>query len=426
MQQLIFGIEKIVWSPFLVFFLLAIHLYFTFKLKFPQRKMWKGLLLIFKKESKSGIHSFQALMTILAGTLGVGNIVGVAGAITIGGIGSVFWIFISGVFAIATKYAETYIPLRFRKKEKGKYVGGAMYVLKEKLGFLRLAFLFSVFVVLSSFGSIMIQANSMVEIISTEISGTKICLAIFVTVIACYIVFGNEKRIASINGIFVPIAIILYLYMCVFLLFHFKGQILIAIQNIMQEAFCFKSVCGGFFSSIAIHAMNVGLSKGLYSNEAGMGSSPLFNVSVEGSKSIEEESLIASTSVFIDTVILCTITGVILVASNVWQYTDSAISLVRDVFEMVPGGKFCLNVSIAIFAISTLPCIGYNGLVGIKYIFHNKNFYEYVYKLSYLICTFVGCLTSVEIVWSISSIFNAFMIFPNVVMLYCLKKDIKT
>ncbi|MDO4283105.1 MAG: amino acid carrier protein [Clostridia bacterium] len=372
-----------------------------------------------------GVSSFKSLMTILAGTLGVGNIVGVATAITLGGIGSIFWIFISGVFAMATKYAETYIPLKYREVKKNKYIGGAMYVLKNRLDLKILATLFSLFVICSSFGGAMIQSNAMTETISLDTNISKTIIAVIVTMFSCYVIFGNEERISTVSSIIVPIAIVIYVHMCIYLMISFKDNIINSIFLIVKEAFQFQSVCGGFLASAAINAMNVGMSKGLYSNEAGMGSSPLFNVSVNTKKSIKEESIIASTSVFIDTVLLCTITGILIVASGMYQEVTNPIDIVNNVFSMVPYGKFLLMVSISIFAISTLPCTGYYGVVGINYIFQNKKFYEIVYKMIYTICIYIGCLSTVKVVWSISSIFNAFMIFPNLILIYKLRKEIR-
>lgn len=425
LENIIYNIEKIIWSAPLTILLMLTHIYFTFKLKIPQKNVFKGFKLMFKNDSTSGVSSFKSLMTILAGTLGVGNIVGVAAAITIGGIGSIFWIFISGIFAMATKYAETYIPLKYREYKNNKYIGGAMYVLNNRLDLKLFATLFSIFVVFSSFGGSMIQSNAMTETISLETGISKTVIAVVVTIFSCYVIFGNEERIAGVSSVIVPIAIVIYVHMCIYLMIFFKNELLNSVILIVKEAFNFRSVCGGIFASIGINAMNVGMSKGLYSNEAGMGSSPLFNVSVNSKKTIEEETIIASTSVFIDTVVLCTITGILIVASGLYKKIESPIDLVNSVFSIVPYGKLLLTIAITIFAISTLPCTGYYGSVGTNFIFKNKKVYEIIYKIIYAVSIYIGCLSPVKIVWSISSIFNACMIFPNLILIYKLKKEIK-
>lgn len=374
---------------------------------------------------RNGVTSFKSLMTVLAATLGVGNIVGVAAAIAIGGIGSVFWIFVSGVFAIATKYVETYVVLKYRKQDKQGYYGGAMYVLRDRLGCKNLAILFSVFVIIASFGGNMIQSNAMAESIIETFHVNPYFLATVVTILSFYVIFGNEKRTANISSILVPVATILYMGMCCYLLYLFRDNLWASVVAITKEALSFKAGIGGIFGSLAIRAMNAGLSKGLYSNEAGMGSSPLFNATVKGDKSIKEESIISSTSVFIDTVVLCSITGLILVASGLTGTIENPITLTNAVFGMIPYGKYMLSFSLAIFAIATIPCWGYYGSIGIRYLFHGKNFYPFVYKVVYGSCVFIGALATVQTVWSISSIANALMIFPNLYMIYALRKEVE-
>lgn len=427
LNELIIKFEAIVWSTPLVLTLMLTHIYLTLRLKIPQKYILKGFKLMIKpdKSVDCGISSFKSLMTILAATLGTGNIVGVSTAICIGGIGSIFWIFISGVFAIATKYCETYIVLKYRKKDKsGKYFGGAMYVLRDRLGFKLLATLFCIFVILASFGiGSMIQSNSMTSTISTIFNTNKYIIAIAVTVFCTYIIFGNEKRISNMSAILVPIATIIYSFMCIWLLFLFKDNILSSISLIIKEALNFKALAGGAVGSIAIVAMNAGMSKGLFSNEAGMGSSPIFNSTVSNNN-IKNESIIASSSVFIDTVIYCTITGIVLVASGLCSTTSNPIVLIQDVFKLVPFGKYLLVFSLSIFAISGIPCWGYYGNMAINYLFNTKVFYTVVYKLIYAICIFIGAVAQIQVVWSMSAIANALMVIPNLIMIYCLKKEV--
>lgn len=415
-------LEEIVWSTPLVCILMFTHIYFTFKLSFPQKYTFRGLKLMFIPDDKrdKGVSSFKSLMTILAGTLGVGNIVGVATAITIGGIGSVFWIFVSGIFAISTKYIETFFVLKYREKKKDGYYGGAMYILRDKLGFKKLGLSFSIFVIFSSFGGSMIQSNAMASSIIQTFNVNKYLLAIIVFVISFYVIFGSEKKIANISCILVPLATFIYMGMCIYLIYVFRNNLINSVYEILLQALNFRSVTGGIFGSTAIIAMNLGLSKGLYSNEAGMGSSPLFNVTVKDTKSVEDESIIASTSVFIDTVIICTITGIVLVASGLYKVTNDPIELIQSAFKSFPYGEYLLSFSLSIFAISTIPCVGYYGSAAIKYIFKHRNFYDIVFKLIYQICVFLGCITAIEIVWSISSVANALMIIPNLLMIYVL------
>lgn len=421
-------LEEIVWSEPLVLLLILTHIYLTFKLTVPQKYTIKGLKLILKNDEnkeKKGINSFKSLMTILAATLGTGNIIGIATAIAIGGIGSIFWIFITGIFAIATKYAETYIVLKYRKETDKGYQGGAMYVLENKLKKRKLAILFSIFTIIASFGiGSMIQANAMSNSLIESFNINKHLIAIFVTVVCSYVIFGNEKRISNISSILVPIATIVYLFMCIDVLYIYRNNIGPSIVKIIHEALNFRSLSGGIIGSIAIKAMNVGMSKGLFSNEAGMGSSPIFNATVK-MKSIKNESIISSTSVFIDTVILCTITGIAIVSSGMYNITNNPIELVQETFKVIPFGKELLTFSIAIFAIATIPCWGYYGKAAVRFIFKDDKRYEKAYDIIYALCIYIGSITAINLVWSLSSIANALMILPNLYMIYRLKNEIE-
>lgn len=430
MQNILSLIEDFIWSVPLVSLLVLTHLYFTFKLKFPQKNVPYGIKLMFslgssKANSDAGISSYKALMAVLAATLGTGNIVGVATAITIGGIGSIFWIFFSGIIAIATKYAETYIVLKYRNKDKRGYFGGAMYVLAERLDSRILGILFSFFVIIASFGiGAMIQSNSAVNSIISTFDINKRALAIVITLACAYVIFGNERRISDISSVLVPVATIIYLVMCFGLVLKFRNFLIPSIFRILSEAFDFRSFAGGIFSSAVILAMTSGFSKGLFSNEAGMGSSPIFDATVS-EQNIKKQSVLSSTSVFIDTVLLCTLTGIILVASSAYLVTNNPIEIVNLAFSKFPFGEYLLTFSLVIFAIATIPCWGYYGSIAVKFLFKSRNFYMIIYKLIYVLSIYLGAIFAVDTVWTLSSIANGLMIVPNIYMLFKLRKEIE-
>lgn len=428
MGNVIILLEKIVWSFPLVILLMFTHIFFTIKLKIPQRYTFSGLKNMLnsdKSNTSDGISSFKSIMTVLAATLGTGNIIGVATAIIIGGVGSIFWIFVSGVFAIATKYAETYIVLKYRKKDKNGYYGGAMYVLDERIGNKKLAILFSIFVILSSFGmGSMIQSNAISSTIIQNYDVNVKVIGIFVTIICAYALFGNEKRISNISSVLIPIAVMMYCISCVYLLYVFRANIVYSIVYIIKEALNFKSVAGGIFGSTAIMAISSGLSKGLFTNEAGMGTSPLFDSTVK-EQNIKKQSIMSSTTVFIDTVFLCTITGILFVASGLYLVTNNPVELAQGTFLNLPYGKLIFTLMICIFAISTIPCSGFYGSIGIKYLFNSKGVYKFLYKVIFLIFVYIGTVSKIQVVWSISSIANGLMVIPNLIMLYYLQKEIK-
>ena len=403
------------------------HIYLTFKLKFPQKYTFKGLKYMLKSDkenTKEGISSFKSLMAVLASTLGTGNIIGVATAIIIGGVGSIFWIFISGIFAIATKYAETYLALKYRRKDNKGFVGGAMYVLKYRLKSNSLALIFCIFLICSTLGmGAMIQSNAISSCISQNYNINISVIAILIVISCAYVLYGNEKRISNISSVLIPLATITYLISCIVLIYIYRSNIIPSVRLIISEAFNFRSCIGGIFSCVAIRAMSTGLSKGLFTNEAGMGTSPIFDCTVK-EKSIKKQSIISSTSVFIDTVVLCTITGVIFVATGMYNITDNPSVLSQSVFELLPYGKITYMLLIVIFAIATIPCAGYYGSIATGFIFKNKKI-ENIYRIVFLIFVYMGAISTIKLVWSISSVANALMVIPNTLMIYKLKNEIE-
>ncbi|MEG1363864.1 MAG: amino acid carrier protein, partial [Clostridia bacterium] len=412
-------LEKLIWSYPLVIVLIITHVFLTFKLKFPQKNIFKGFKLLFGNRS-----SFNILMTVLSGTIGIGNIVGVASAVIIGGIGSIFWMFIAGFFAIATKYAETYICLKYRKKEKNEYIGGAMYVLKDRIGNNFLAMFFSVSVILASFGiGCMIQSNSATNILISNFN-INIDIVVFIITGICLIyIFLSENILKKISGILIPISTVIYLYLCIVIIYIFRDNLVTTINNIIIDAFNIKSGAVGIFAFFSLRALSIGMSRGIFSNEAGMGSSPILSCSTTNNN-LEEQSIISSISVFIDTVVLCTLTGIALVISNQYINETNAINLVNNVFSNTFMGNYLIMFCLIVFAISSIPCWSYYGKIAVKYIF-KSNFYVFVYKVIYVICIYIGCVTTLNTVWSLSSIANACMIIPNIYMIYYLIKEIK-
>lgn len=420
-EQTIFGIP-------LMLLLLTTHIFFTIKLKFPQIKIFGALSkeLYKKKDKNQNITPIKSLMTVLAGTLGTGNIIGIASAIIIGGVGSLFWIFISGILAIATKYAETYIVLKYRKCKAGKYTGGAMYVLDEVLDKKMLGFIFAFFLIFSTLCmGAMIQSNAITSTITNVVKIDVKLVSIIITILAGYIVFGNEKRIAKVSGILVPLATGIYLVCCILLIIYYHNDIPEAINLIISSALNFKSAVGGLFGSAVIISLREGLSKGLFTNEAGIGTSPIFDINVED-EDITKQSLISASSVFIDTVVLCSLTGIIFVASGMYMGISNPEMLSVAVFDILPYGKEILILFLSIFAFSTIPCYCYYGWSAMNYIFSGKKIYESIYKVTFLLFVLIGANTSLALVWTLASIANIFLMVPNLYMLYKLKNEIKS
>lgn len=427
MENIIGLIERFVWSLPLICMLFFIHIYFTIKLKFPQFRLGGVLREILSKKgsSKENNSSYKTLMATLAGTLGTGNIIGVASAITLGGIGSLFWIFVSGFLAIATKYAETYIVLKYRRKDKkGKYHGGTMYVLRDRTDKQWLAIFFSIFVIIASFGiGAMIQSNSAVICLNNSFHIKKEILAVIVTVVGSYILLGNVKKIANISSVLVPIASSLYLIMCFYILLIFRNNIVTSIINIVKEGLNIKAFFTGTGIMYLLNMISSGLSKGVFSNEAGMGSSPMFDATSD-EEDIKMQSKVASLSVLIDTLIFCMLTGITICSTYGYLNLSDPTELVNYVFSKFPCGEIFLSISISVFAIATIPCWSYYGEVAVNFIFRSKKIYVYFYKALYIFAIYFGGTKQISIIWAISSIANAFMSIPNLYMLLKERKEI--
>lgn len=340
--------------------------------------------------------------------------------------------FVSGVFAISTKYAETYLCMKYRKikKEKNssytKYYGGTMYVLKERIGSETLALLFAIFVIIASFGiGCMIQSNSAAESIVKNLNVDRVLVGIIITILASYVLFSNERKIAKISSIIVPISTVIFVIMSIILVYIFRDNVLNSIHIIIDDALNFKAGSVGILSFLTMKALSTGLSKGMFSNEAGMGSSPIFETTVNNTN-IKEQSIISSTSVFIDTVVLCTLTGIIFVASNMYINETDPVMLVQNVFGVLPFGNYLLTFCLTSFALATIPCWGYYGSQAVRFIFKNKEAYQNLYKVIYTICIYIGAVSALETVWTLSSIANAFMALPNIFMIYYLLNEIES
>ena len=419
-QEIISRINNYIWGyPFIVLLTIT-SIYLSIKLRFPQIKILFAIKDLFKSkdsEKKSKITSFKSLMTVLAGTLGTGNITGVALAISIGGIGSLFWLFISGILAMVISYAENLIVLKYRKKDKFKgYYGGAMYVLDEILDKKGLAILFAVVVAVSAACTgTMTQSNSLSTLLNASIGIDKQILGIILAIITAYIVFGGKRRIAKISSVIIPTCTIMYIILCLSILYVNRANILPGLNAIVQSAFGIRQIVGGIVGVSLSTIVGRGFAIGMFSNEAGMGSAPIFTATVE-EENIETQSKIAATSVVIDTIILCMLTGITIVSTGLYNIPDIG-EMLNSVFGIVPFGNVILNICMVFFVVSTIPCWEYYGEEAIKYLF-KSNLSIYIFRLIYVIGIYFGSIMVVEIVWDLSGIANALMTLPNLYMIY--------
>lgn len=425
MKNIILMVENIVWGPQFLIMFIALGIYLTIKLKVPQIKTLTVIFKI-KGNKQDKITPFNALMTILAGTLGIGNITGVATAIAIGGIGSIFWIFVSGIIAMPISYAENYLVLKYRKNEKRKgFFGGAMYVLDEVLDKKLLGILFAIFTLIATIGmGAMVQSNSLTQIIVEEYRISKTVVAIVVATISGYIIFGGKRKMAKLNSYVIPLCTAVYVILCGMVIFSNLSELRVTIESICKAAFGLKQVAGGVIGVGIIQCMSVGFSRGMFSNEAGMGSAPIFSATTEEIEDVKTTAYAMSYSVFVDTLLLCVLTGITIVISGSYKISNTAIMLSMT-FGKIPFGELLLTFCIIVFAVATVPCWEFYGEEAIRYLV-KKEYVVYIYMFLYIICVYFGCVLSLDIVWSISNTANALMALPNIYMIFALRNKIQS
>ncbi|CDC19955.1 amino acid carrier protein [Eubacterium sp. CAG:274] len=421
-------LDKVIWDPFMVILLLGTHIFLTLRTGIIQRKVFTGIKLsVTKDPSKDGdVSPFQALTTALASTIGTGNIVGVGTAIFIGGPGAVFWCWITGVFGIATKYAESLISIKYRVKSRdGRMLGGAMYVLERGLNMKWLGMLFALFALLASFGiGSTVQVNAISEIVTSNVTFIKIppiAIGIVLSVITAFVIIGGIKKIAVVCEKLVPTMAACYVIGCFVILGMNYDYIIPGIKAIFYLAFTPGAVAGGLVGQGAITAARYGIARGLFSNESGLGSAPLVAAAAK-TKNPVRQALISSTGTFWDTVVVCLITGVTLV-TTIMKNPDINMSSIQNggqmttaAFSQIPVlGSIILVFGIITFAYTTVLGWSYYGERCAEYLFGKRA--TIFFKIIFVFVILLGPVIELDIVWSLSDIFNALMAIPNIIAL---------
>jgi len=429
MFKLVEAFQNSIWSLLLLLLLLITHVYFTFRLKFIQRRIPEGIRLSFSKgQGGTGSMSpFASLATSLAATIGTGNIIGISTAIAIGGPGAVFWCWITGIFGIATCYAECFLSVKYRvKKENGVYVGGPMYVLEGVLHKKKLAVLFAFFTVAASFGiGSSVQSHSISSAVSEKIPVSPHLIGIVAAMLAGSIILGGAKQIAKVCTFLVPFMSLFYFGGCLFLLGINMEVVPKALWVIVKSAFTSKSVAGGIAGTAVILGIRTGISKGLFTNEAGMGSIAISAAEAKTASSVRQ-GIISMTGVFWDTVVMCAITGITIVSSMI-KTPESYYNVENDrlcflAFSKIPGGEYILTVSLVLFAFATIIGWSYYGECAAGYLAGEKG--TGWYKTAYIVSVYLGAVLSLEAVWNLADLFNSFMALPNLISLWLLRKII--
>lgn len=425
-SDIINAISSAVWGWPMIILLLGTHLFMTVRLKFPQLKIFKAIKMSVTKDKDShgDVSQFGALATSLAATIGTGNIVGVATAVALGGPGAVLWCWITGVLGIATKYSEGLLAVKYRvKTKKGTMLGGPMYALERGLKMKWLAVLFCIFTAIAAFGiGNTVQANS-ISLLLNETYGlsTYWIGAILAICVALVIVFG-VKGIANVCSALVPFMAIFYALGCIVILgmnWHFLGE---AVTLICKSAFTARAAGGGFVGTTVMMAARFGIARGLFSNESGMGSAPIVAAAAQTRNPVRQ-ALVSSTGTFWDTVVVCALTGLVLVSSIIAfpdiDHTQGA-ALTKAAFSKIPVfGPIVLSVGIVTFAFSTILGWSYYGERAVEYLVgQNHTLRRWaigIYRFLWIIGVFFGSIMSLSLVWNIADIMNALMAIPNLV-----------
>ena len=417
--------SNFLWGWPMIIMLLGTHLFLTIRLRFPQRKIFKAirLSLTSDKSASGDVSQFGALATALAATIGTGNIIGVATAITLGGPGAVFWCWLTGVFGIATKYAEGLVAVKYRiKTSNGKMLGGPMYALERGLGLKWLAVLFCVFTVMASFGiGNLVQSNAISMLcyetykVPNEVSGLAIAIAV-----ALGVIFG-VKGIAKVCSAFVPFMALLYFLGFAFILFVNGAYVGEALKLIVTSAFNPEAAGGGFVGGSIIMTARYGIARGLFSNESGMGSAPIVAAAARTRNPVRQ-ALVSSTGTFWDTVVICAMTGLVLV-SSILAYPDITYNdgpaLTKVAFDKIPYiGAPLLTFGIITFAFSTILGWCYYGEKAMEYLSGKR--WTLVYRGIFIISTFFGAIVKLAVVWNLADLTNALMAIPNLISLLLL------
>lgn len=420
-------ISSFLWGAPMIVLLLGTHLYLTIRLRFPQRYIFKAIRLsvTHDKGSKGDVSQFSALATSLAGTIGTGNIIGVATAVTMGGPGAVFWCWMTGVLGIATKYSEGLLAIKYRvKTEDGKMLGGPMYAIERGLHCKWLAVFFAFCTVLASFfiGN-MIQCNSISMLLEEGYKVPPTVTGLCIALLTCAVIMFGVKGIARVCEGLVPFMALFYIGGCLWLLFINHAYVWPALKLIVIDAFSPQAATGGFVGASMMLAMRYGIARGLFSNESGLGSAPIVAAAAQTRNSVRQ-ALVSSSSPFWDTVVICAITGLVLVSSIMADPSiDSTAGarLTKVAFGQIPTfGPFVLTMGIVTFSFSTILGWSYLGEKALEYLFGRKA--RYLYRLLWIIATFVGSVTAINIVWNLGDTFNALMALPNIVSLLLLTK----
>lgn len=425
LQVLLSDISAFVWGVPMLVLILGVGIYLTIGLHaMPLAKIPTAFRLLFKhSESKNGeIAPFNALMTSLSATIGTGNIAGVATAVFIGGPGAIFWMWCTALVGMATKYAEAVCAVNFREvDDHGHFVGGPMYYIRNGLGenWRWLAVAFALFGSIAGFGiGNTVQANSVAEVMSTNFSVDHHITGLVLAVCVGLVIIGGVKRIAEVAGALVPFMAISYLLAGLIVIAMNITELPAAISLIISDAFTGSAAQGGFAGSTIWLAIRWGVARGIFSNEAGLGSAPIAHAAARTDSPVKQ-GMVAMLGTFIDTIIICSVTGLVIVLSGAWTGGETGASLSSAAFQQsLPGGEYIVSIGLPLFAFTTLLGWSYYSERCVQYLFGSKVILPF--RILWVISVYIGSVLTLKFVWTLADVLNALMAVPNLIALVLL------
>jgi alanine or glycine:cation symporter, AGCS family len=422
LERLLGTVSDVVWGLPLLVALLGTHVFLTFRLKIIQRWLPLAIKLSFKRtaEGTGDISHFGALTTALAATIGTGNIVGVATAVAAGGPGAVLWIWLTGVFGIATKYAEAVLSVKYRiTTPQGLMAGGPMYVLERGLGARWLGLIFAALTAVAAFGiGCMVQANSISSLVTETFGISPWWTGAVMTILTAVVILGGIKSIARVCERLVPFMAVFYVLGCAIILAMNLRAIPGTIELILSSAFTGQAAVGGFLGAGVRDAIRYGIARGLFSNESGLGSAPIVAAAAQTTNPVRQ-ALVSSTGTFWDTVVVCAMTGLVLVNSGEWMNGLNGAALTRAAFADIPVvGPIALTVGLLTFVFSTILGWSYYGEKAAEYLLGPRAILPY--RWLWVIAVMVGSVVTLKAVWTFADIANGLMAVPNLISLIAL------
>lgn len=418
-------LNGLVWGPYMLVLLVGTGLLLTIMLRglqFTKLGHALYLALVKRKDKDAGegdISNFAALMTALSATVGTGNIAGVATAIALGGPGALFWMWVTGLVGMATKYGEAVLAVKYRvTDENGEMAGGPMYYISRGLGWNRMGSLFAVLAAVAAFGiGNMVQSHSVADAMHSTFGADKLVVGIALSAFTAMVVLGGIKSIGKVTSVLIPMMILFYMGGALVILVMNAGKVPAALALVFEYAFSPAAASGGFAGATIMMAIRFGVARGVFSNESGLGSAPIAAAAAK-TKHPVDQALVSMTQTFIDTLVVCTMTGLVIIMFN-WDSGLNGAPLTTGAFEMgFAGGKYVVTIGIMLFAYSTILGWCYYGERSVEYLAGVKAVKPY--RILFVCAVLVGTQVKLDFVWALADTFNGMMAIPNLIGLICL------